>query len=720
MMIHSIDTRHATNNQYSFSNGNSLPYTGVPFAMNYFAVQTTDQKGSWWFHPEDRTFQGYRLTHQPSPWMGDFSHFVLNPVSGHLSDLSLFHTQSSYRPEEAVFQPTHLQIKQLRYQLNSTLVPSMYGAILEMNYKQAEAGLILNLPNKRREKTRYQLINEHCLQIHLVNYADAEDKDFTLYLTLHFEQPVIDLADKIHEKEHEVDTVLYINFGEIRKQTVRLGSSFISMDQAELNYQREQEKSLIDFLEESTNEWNQYLNRIEVEHEDAAHTKTFYHNMYRAFLFPQTFYEITNDGKKVHYDTISQSVKSGVLFTNNGFWDTYKTVYPLYSLIAVEKYEEMLEGFLNSYYDSGFLPKWLSPDERGLMPGTLIDAVIADAAIKGIRPDLMEELLKAMKVAATTQSEKSNYGRQGTLDYLKYGYVPLSYHESVNHTLDYAYSDFCISQVAKIVGDSEESYYQKQARNYLNIFDKETGFMRPKDSEGRFKEPFDSHRWGQDYAEGSAWQSSFAVYQDFAGLIEAHGGKEAFTNQLIELCNQDPLFNVDGYGFEIHEMSEMAAIDFGQLAISNQPSFHYPFLFSYAGKPEMAQPLLKQLMTQCFDASTSGYPGDEDNGSMASWYLFNSLGFYPVTPGAGEYVIGMPLVKKATIHLSNGNQLFIEAPRNKTQHQFIHKITRNNKDYTKLFFKHADLVDGGQIHFDLGIVPNPKNYKTSDLPFSLN
>lgn len=712
-MIHEIDTRHGTANQHSYSNGNCLPYTGVPFAMNYFAPQTNGQNGSWWFHPEDRVFQGYRLTHQPSPWMGDFSHVVFNPVSGAFPDYSMFHCQSSYRPEEATFQPTHLKIKQLRYQITSTLIPSMYGGLLDIDYSQKQAGLFLSLPGK---KNRYKFVDEYCLQLSTVNFSGAEDPDFTFYLTLHFQQPMKDLV----EKETEDATLLYLNFGDITKQTVQLGTSFISLNQAELNYQRETKQMAADYLENSRDQWHTYFKRIQVEHHDPEHTKTFYHNLYRVFLFPQTFYEINETGEKIHYDTVNRSVKKGVLYTNNGFWDTYKTVYPLYSLIAKEKYEDMLEGFLTSYQETGFLPKWLSPDERGLMPGTLIDAVIADAAVKNIRLDLMEEFLEAMKKAATTQSKNPNYGRQGTLDYLKYGYVPNTYHESVNHTLDYAYSDFCISQVGKTLGDDEVEHYQKQALNYQNVFDSETGFMRPKDENDTFKPGFDAHRWGQDYAEGSAWQSSFAVYQDFAGLVQEHGGNEVFTKKLIDLCNQEPVFNVDGYGFEIHEMSEMAAIDFGQLAISNQPSFHYPYLFSYVGKPEMAQPLIKQLLTECFDTTSQGYPGDEDNGSMAAWYIFNSLGFYPVTPGSGEYVIGIPLVKKAVLHLSNDETLVIQANTNRSQHQFVHNIKRNDDHYTALYFKHADLLKGGQINFELGIVPNPKTYQKEEYPFSLS
>ncbi|AYG00045.1 GH92 family glycosyl hydrolase [Lactococcus allomyrinae] len=722
MNLSTIDTRHATANSGSFSHGNCLPYTGLPWGMNYFAPSTADNKGAWWFHPEDQTFEGYRLTHQPSPWMGDFSHFTMTPVAGYLPETSLWHTISSYRPREAVMTPAQIKLTQLRYQITSRLIPSMYGGVLEMEFNNSavqDNALMLHLPGK------YELsvLTENEIAFSVVNFAGCEDKDFKFYVVMAFDNPVSTDKNSVSadRKCSGTDGAVRIDFGAVSKQIVRFGTSFISYDQAKLNLSREQEWSVENYLENAEKAWNEQLSKIEIEHHDASQVSTFYHNLYRAFLFPQTFYEFDQKGKKIHYDTFDKSVKSGPLYTNNGFWDTFRTVYPLYSLIAVEQYGDMLEGFLNSYRETGFLPKWLSPDERGLMPGTLIDAVIADAAAKGIRPDLMPEFLSAMKKSATVQSDNPNYGRQGTADYLKYGYVPLAHHESVNHTLDYSFSDYCISRVAKVVGDNETAdFYAKQALNYRNIFDKTTGFMRAKDENGEFRPDFLDVRWGRDYAEGSAWQTSWSVFQDFAGLINLHGGADNFEQKLIELCNQRPNFNVEGYGFEIHEMSEMAALEFGQVAISNQPSFHYPYLFSYIGKPWMAQPLIKNLLTQAFDDTPNGYPGDEDNGTMAAWYIFSSLGFYPVTAASLEYVIGLPLWDKAVMHLSSGKDLTILSEPNQPQQMFVQSVSTDKKTVSTTFFRHDDLMAGGEIKFELGIVPNPQQYKDSELPYSLS
>lgn len=728
-MLHYIDTRQGSNNQHAYSNGNTLPYTGVPFGMNHYVVQTHNE-GSWFFNPNDRVFQGIRLTHQPSPWMGDFAHFLMTPIADDKIRGSVFTCQSSYRPEEATFKPHYVKVKQQRYNITTELVPSCYGAAMRMKYHSGQqAGFVLNakgqsefkLDAARRRITGY-----------ISNFSGCHDDGFRMYVAMSFSKD-IDLGatgqyDAEGQFSREVDFSgvnqhAVLRFIECERDTldVKLATSFISMEQAELNLTRELDASFEDRQEAAAQAWNHYLNKIQVTHTNEEYLRTFYTCLYRMFLFPQKFYELDANMEPVHYDTTARAVKKGILYTNNGFWDTYKTVYPLYSIIAPKEYEEMLEGYLNSYRETGFLPKWLSPDERGLMPGTLIDAVIADAAAKGIAQDLMPELLAAMLTAATTQSEKNCYGRQGTLDYIKHGYVPSSYHESVNHTLDYAYSDYCISRVADVLGKPDMAdHYRQSALNYSNIFDAETGFMRAKDQNGQFRPDFNDTSWGLDYAEGSAWQTSFAVFQDFQGLIEAYGSKERFFDKITELCNKAPDFDVRGYGFEIHEMSEMAAIDYGQLAISNQPSFHIPYLFSYVGQPASSQVVIKQLMTNLFNSGFNGFPGDEDNGSMSGWYVFSSMGFYPVCPGSNEYVLGIPLFDSVTIELPNGKQMHIYTDNNNPQSNFVANVQLEGQDYTKLYITHDDILEGKSLSFRLGLAPSYRSYEAEELPFSIS
>jgi len=716
-MLHLVDTRQGTANQHSYSNGNALPYTGVPFGMNHFVVQTTNQNGSWFFHPKDRVFQGFRLTHQPSPWMGDFQHFLLTPVSGerNMQHRNVYNYQSSYRPESAVFSPHYLKVKQERYGIVSELSPSTYGAQIQCQFPEHEAsGIFFRAPGPSHLKVT---VDKKVVSGYISNFTGCEDSEFKMYVALAFSEAITNEESEFQGKDQ---TILW-KFGNIPHLSIRLATSFISEEQAFLNLEREVDKTFEETKAAAASNWEHYLGKIQVSHTDLEYVKTFYGCLYRMFLFPMKFYELDALGDAIHYDTTSKTVKKGVLYTNNGFWDTFRTVYPLYSIIIPKEYEEMMAGFLNSYRETGYLPKWLSPDERGMMPGTLIDGLIADAAVKGIGSDLMPELLEAMLAAATKKSASSNYGRQGTEDYLKYGYVPLDYHESVNHTQDYAYSDFCISKVAGVLGNTDiEQEYEQQSLNYKNIFDHETGFMRAKDKEGNFRPGFRDTSWGLDYAEGSAWQNGFAVYHDFQGLINEYGSKEEFFHKMTELCNTPPKFDVKGYGFEIHEMSEMAAVDFGQVAISNQPSFHLPYLFNYAGQPASSQVVLKQLMTNLFHSGFEGYPGDEDNGSMSGWYVFSSMGFYPVTPGSGQYVLGIPLFDEVTLHLPDGKTLEVRTHQNAPHANFVKGVELNREAYTKLYLDHGELMKGGSLAFTLGLAPVLRTYAQDELPFSVS
>src|SRR5699024_10846600 len=381
---------------------------------------------------------------------------------------------------------------------------------------------------------------------------------------------------------------------------VSLGTSFISQEQAFLNLEREVGVSTLDELKDkAAKEWEYYLNKIEVEDRDVQKVRDFNQYLYRMFLFPQTFYELNEENEPIHFDMYNEKIESGKFYTNNGYWDTYKTVYPLFSLIIPDKYQEILEGIENFYKESDHLPKWLSPDERGLMPGTLVNAVITDAAVKGLLDkEKMKFFLEAMVKEATIAPTDSKFGRSGVKDMLEYGYVTNKEIESVNQTQDNAYSDFCIRQIADLLEDVEtKEDFEQKAFNYRNLYDSETGFMRGKDAEGNFTEPFIPEDWGFDYTEGSAWQNDLAVFHNFQDYIDLMGGEQHFLDHLINLANEDPYFEIGNYGMEIHEMSELSVADFGQVAISNQPSFHIPYLFNYVGKPEYTQLLVKQLCT---------------------------------------------------------------------------------------------------------------------------
>lgn len=690
MNVKKIDTRHGTANQSSFSNGNCLPLTSMPHPMNYFAPQTNGSRGSWWFHPDDVTFEGIRLTHQASPWVGDFGYLLLQPVSGDLLDTSLWGTTSSYNKKTAKFTPYELEIEALRFNLKTKVTPSLYGGKIQIDYNQPTAALVLHLT----ENHFLEQIDDTHVRGWVSNYAACEDPDFKMMFVIAFTEKIIEF------KENR----LY--FGDIKQQTIHIATSFISDQQARLNLEREHQLSYAEMKQNCQECWNEKLNRIELRHSNEMELATFYHNLYRAFLFPTRFYELDSQKQPYHYQTVTKTVERGVYYTNNGFWDTSKTVYPLYSLIAVPELEEMLEAFLNVYRETGYLPKWLAPDERGMMPGTLIDSVFADALTKGIRSDLLLEALSAMLHSATVTSSNQRYGREGISVYNQLGYIPNQLPESINQTLDYSYSDYCIAQVAELAGETAiATDYLQKSKNYRQLINRKTCFMEEKDSQGKSPLHFSAIRWGGAYTEGSAWQNSLNAYHDIRGYMEAIGGKERLRTFLTKLSNQKPLFEIGSYGFEIHEMSEMAALDFGQIALSNQPSFHVPYLFNYVDAPSSTQVLIKGLCQQAFSADWDGYPGDEDNGSMASWYIFSTLGFYPVCPGSGEYQIGIPLFDYASIQLSNGKVFEIITTPNEKQHQFVTKKYFQNQCFEETSITHKQLTAGGKMIFELGIVP---------------
>lgn len=697
------DTRVGTYSTYKYSNGNTLPYTGVPNAMNYFAAQTEDGEGSWWFNPESIRFKGFRLTHQPSPWMGDFSHILISPLKENLK----------YDISNSIFYPHYNQIY---LQNNETfeVTGSIYDGIIKYN-SSGNAGFRISA-----EKTLHLKQEGDKIIGYVINFAGCEDENLKMYIVISLDNEFTFLQ--------KGDIYLI----ETQKSIVELkiSTSFISIEQALLNHSR----MFSDFeqmYENAEKSWNKYLDIFDVDntleesnydkfnkYDRFAQERMFYHCVYRSFLFPMRFYELNANNEEIHYDTISKSVKKGKLFTNVGFWDLNKTLFPLFSLVAVELYEDILEGILNFYKDTGYLPKWQSPDERGLMPGTLVDNVIADASSKGIGLNKMEEFLDAMINSSKSKSEK--YGRFSSDSYEKYGYIPSDMHESVNQTLDNVLSDFSIGIVAKNLGKMELSQkYFELSKNYKKIFNKEYGLMVAKDREGNFVNDYDPLNWGSPYTEGSAYQNSFNVYHDIGGLRNLFESFEKFDDMMIELANKKSEFLQGSYGFEIHEMTEFASSNFGQIAISNQPSFHLPYIYAFTEYPEYTSLIVKELLLNYFNYDMKGYPGDEDNGSMSSWYIFSSLGIYPFCPGTNQYIIGIPFWNNAKIRLSNGNILEIITNENYHHKKFINNLKIDGEDFNKLYIKHEDLIRKNKMEYTLGILPN-NYFDKKDRPYSLS
>ena len=690
-ILETIDTRFGTASKHAFSRGNTLPYTGVPFGMNYYVPQTSDPEGSWFFDPHLPIFQGIRLTHQPSPWIGDYSWLLLTPVTGEISGDSLFHRQSSYNLERAIFNPHYLKIFSERFQIETQLSPTCYGASIQLRQTQ---GKNLSLYLHAIDDLTVKQVDERTLSLEQSGLTETNKSPLVMFTALTFSVEILSI------KQEGQDWRIDLAGAEAQ---VQLATSFISKEQALLNLPKQ---DLEDTQTNAKASWEDLLGRFDVVETGPVDRTFFDHCLYRLFLFPQTFYEVNEQGENIHMDLASGTIKPGLLFTNNGFWDTFRTSFPLFALIIPERYRQFLEGFLNSYRDTGYLPKWLAPDERGMMPGTLIDGLIADSACKDMAPELEEEFLKAMLETATKADPKAINGRHGLSQYQELGYLSTDYHESVSHTLDYAYSDFCISTCAAKLGQEEIAQtYAQYAKNYQNLFDSETGYMRARDVDGNFRPDFSPYSWGRDYAECSAIQASLGVLHDISGLSQLMGGKEAFSDYLLKACQSLPLFETTGYGYEIHEMSEMATAPFGQLAISNQPSFHIPYLFRYSNYPQYTSLLIKTLRQKAFRAGWDAYPGDEDNGSLSAWYVWSALGLYPTCPGKASYDLGIPLFDHLRVYLAEKEQwLDIHAHQNHEHFHFVQDCHLDGQEVQGI--DHQDLLNAQSLDFTLSWLPN--------------
>ena len=690
-ILETIDTRFGTASKHAFSRGNTLPYTGVPFGMNYFVPQTSDQEGSWFFDPHLPIFQGIRLTHQPSPWIGDYSWLLLTPITGEISGDTLFHRQSSYNLDRAIFNPHFLKIFSERYQIETQLSPTCYGASIQLRQIQGKA---LSLYLHAADELTVEQVDKRTLALIQAGETETNKSPLVMYTALAFSVEILSITQEGQDWRIDLAGA---------EALIQLATSFISKEQALFNLPKQ------DFEEtkaDAKESWEDLLGRFDVVETGPVNRTFFDHCLYRLFLFPQTFYEVNEQGESIHMDLASGTVKSGLLFTNNGFWDTFRTSFPLFALIIPERYRQFLEGFLNSYRDTGYLPKWLAPDERGMMPGTLIDGLIADSACKDMAPDLEEEFLKAMLETATKADPKAVNGRHGLAQYQELGYLSTDFHESVSHTLDYAYSDFCISTCAAKLGHEELAQtYSQYAKNYQNLFDPETGYMRARDVDGNFRPDFSPYSWGRDYAECSAIQASLGVFHDISGLSQLMGGKEAFSNYLLKSCQSLPLFETTGYGYEIHEMSEMATAPFGQLAISNQPSFHITYLFRYSNYPQYTSLLIKTLRQKAFRAGWDAYPGDEDNGSLSAWYVWSAIGLYPTCPGKASYDIGIPLFDHLRVNLAQEDKwLDIRTQQNHEHFHFVQDCHLDGKEVQSI--GHQDLLNAQSLDFTLSWLPN--------------
>lgn len=698
-----VNIKQGTLSEPRFSTGNTLPLTCAPFGMNSFALQTRASGGGWFYSPLHRQTEGIRLTHQPSPWVRDYAHFVLMPQSGepYITEDS---RSSSFIEKE--LSPACTEIYFKRYFAQMGIIPSERGAIIKIRWDTEKTPRLAVLPF---DFTTELVLDPggRTLTGFTNAYGDGTRKDFKFYFCMQFDKAVNTAKTYITKISGETEQGIScsgtgagmniaFDIPQDGELTVRLGTSYISPEYAVRNLGEVSGRTYEQVKTETEDKWNSLLSKIEIE-DSEEHKRTFYSCLYRCFIFPRIFYEYDDLGRAVHYNTKSGEICGGKMFVDNGLWDVYRTLYPLLTLIIPEFMSDVMEGYLNFYKEQGWLPKWLSPGERGIMPGTLIDAALADCAVKGLlTEEQMKLALDGMLKNANTASGTHLYGRIGVEDYVKLGYVPNDkYGESVNNSLDAYYCDWCIAKLAEKLNITDLcSKYLTRSQGYKKLFDSKTGFIRGLSANGERKLSFSPYEWGGDYCEGGAYQNGFAVYHDIEGLAELYGGREKFEEKLDELFNAPTFFETGTYPCEIHEMTEMAAADFGQCAISNQPSMHLPYLYSMIKNIGKTALHVRHIVREGYNERA--FPGDEDNGSMSAWYILSVLGFYPVCPGSGEYVLGISNAQRITVKLGSENTLHII---NETEDITALKVSFNGTDITEDHIEYDKLMQGGTLRF---------------------
>lgn len=734
-LVDLVNPLMGTDSKFSLSNGNTYPAIATPWGMNFWTPQTAEMGDGWAYKYDDNKIRGIKQTHQPSPWINDYASFSLMAVTGDLKykedeRASWF----SHKAEEA--KPYHYENYLADYDVTAEITPTERASMFRFTFPENKSsyivldafnmGSMVKIIPEERKIIGYCRNNNDGVPDNFHNYFVAVfDKDFKWKHTWKDNWKLKE--NSTYSEGDHVGAIIGFETELGEEVHVKVASSFISLEQAELNLSREiGNKSFEIVKKEAKASWENEFQRLIVQDDNIDNIRTFYSCLYRLLLFPRKFYEINKNEEIVHYSPYNGQVLPGYMFTDNGFWDTFRAVFPFFNLMYPDLNKQIMEGLANTYKESGWLPEWASPGHRDCMIGSNSAPIIADAYLKGnvYEKDVATLVEAVLKNANVNEGRPvKSVGREGIDYYNKLGYVPydVGINENAARTLEYAYADFTIAAMAEKLNKPElsERFY-KQSKNYEKLFDPETKWMRGKNEDGTFQSPFNPLKWGDAFTEGNSLHYSWSVFHDIQGLINLMGGNEDFTKMLDNVFTMPPKFDDSYYGFTIHEIREMQIVNMGNYAHGNQPIQHMIYLYNYANQPWKAQEKVRMVMDKLYTATPDGYCGDEDNGQTSAWYVFSALGFYPVTPGVPEYVIGSPLFDKVTMHLQNGNTFIIEAENNMDNNHFIQSIRLNNTTYNNTWIDYNEIQKGGALYFKMDATPNKVfGNSTSSKPFSL-
>jgi predicted alpha-1,2-mannosidase len=719
-----------TDSKPSLSNGNTYPAIARPWGMNCWMPQTGKMGSGWAYQYSADKIRGFKQTHQPSPWMNDYGQFALMPGTGKVKvDEDARASWFSHKAETA--RPYYYSVYLANYDLTTEITPTERAARFRFTFPRTDSayvvvdaldkGSMLKLLPAQNRIIGYTTRNSRGVPANFKNY-------FIIEFDHAFANPQLFNGKALATGASELtaDHVLAaVGFRTRKGEQVnaRVASSFISAEQAERNLQELGTDDFDALKQKGQKAWNQALGRVEIEGGSEEQQQTFYSCLYRALLFPRKFYELDAGGQPVHYSPFNGEIRPGYLYTDTGFWDTFRALFPLLNLLYPEENAKMQAGLANDYREGGWLPEWASPGYRNVMVGNNSASVVAEAYLKGGRGYDINTLYEALTHGANNAGPLEAVGRAGVQYYNKLGYVPydVKINESAARTLEYAYDDFAIAQLAKALGKpkKEIDLYTQRSQNYRKLFDKESGMMRGRNQNGTFQTPFNPFKWGDAFTEGNSWHYTWSVFHDVQGLVNLMGGPKPFVAKLDTLFTLPPVFDDAYYGEVIHEIREMQIANMGQYAHGNQPAQHIIYLYNYAAQPWKAQYWVRETLNRLYRPTPDGYCGDEDNGQTSAWYVFSALGFYPVCPASDQYVLGAPLFPKATLHLPGGHDVVLNAPANSATSRYINTLTLNGQPYGHNWLSHVELLKGATLNFEMSAAPNKtRGTQAADAPFS--
>ncbi|WP_173883190.1 GH92 family glycosyl hydrolase [Streptomyces pharetrae] len=730
-------TTRGTHSSGGFSRGNNFPATAVPHGFNFWTPVTNAGSLSWLYdyaraNNADNlpTLRAFSASHEPSPWMGDRQTFQIMPSAATgTPDTGRAARALPFRHENETARPHYYGVR-FENGLKAEMTPTDHAAVLRFTYPGDDASVLFDNVTDQAGLTLDPAAGT------VTGYSDVKSGLSTgatrLFVYGVFDKPVTDGAAS------GVKGYLRFDAGADRTVTLRLATSLISVDQAKDNLRQEipDGTAFEEVKARAQRQWDRLLGKVEVEGATPHQLTTLYSSLYRLYLYPNSGHEKVGSTYKYASpfspmpgpDTPTHTgakIVEGKVYVNNGFWDTYRTTWPAYSLLTPSRAGELADGFVQHYKDGGWTSRWSSPGYADLMTGTSSDVAFADAYVKGVDFDAEAAYDAAVK-NATVVPPASGVGRKGMVTSPFLGYTSTDTHEGLSWALEGYLNDYGIAQMGRALyrktGErryrEESEYFLDRARGYVHLFDARAGFFQGKDAKGAWRVPsesYDPRVWGHDYTETNGWGYAFTAPQDSRGLANLYGGRQGLAEKLDEYLatpeTASPEF-VGSYGGVIHEMTEARDVRMGMYGHSNQVAHHALYMYDAAGQPWKAQAKVREVLSRLYVGSEigQGYHGDEDNGEQSAWYLFSALGFYPLVMGSGEYAIGSPLFTEATVHLENGRDLVVRAPKNSARNVYVQGVRLNGRSWHSTSLPHRLLARGGVLEFDMG--PRPSAWGT--------